>query len=90
MGVVSSLLATSERKGTARDLGRCSRKALAEVVKPEYIAQLGAWPTATQLPIVYSEKYNIGFLGVRGADLMLNAWNSCEIALAAQPPKLNQ
>ncbi len=64
MGLAASISAAPERLGTAAALGACSRASLADDVRAVYISQLGAWPSSQQLPIVYSDIYNIGFLGV--------------------------
>ena len=44
-------------------LGKCSRPDVANAIKPQYTQLVGnSRPDA--LPIVYSDVYNIGFLGV--------------------------
>ena len=45
-------------------LGRCSRPDIAKAIQPHYKQLIGN-SGAQALPIVYSDVYNIGFLGVR-------------------------
>ena len=65
MGLGASVAAVPETAGIANALGPCSRVSIAEEVKTVYSAQLGPWPQPQQLPMVYSDIYNIGFGGVR-------------------------
>ncbi len=54
-------------------LGKCNRPDIAKAVQPHYTQLIGhSRPGA--LPIVYSDVYNIGFLGV---------WHFCILVLPA-------
>ena len=53
-------------------LGKCNRSDVAKTIKPHYTELTGrSMPGA--LPIVYSDVYNIGFLGVRDGKIMAKA-----------------
>lgn len=73
MGIFSS--STADGRGKPVPLGQCCRPALAQTVQAQY-KQLGGWLTASQVPIVYSPVYNIGFLGVSGAASILAFCNA--------------
>ncbi len=47
-------------------LGKCNRPDIAKAIQPQY-TQLKSNSKTGALPIVYSDVYNIGFLGVRPA-----------------------
>ena len=71
MGLGASVAAMPETAGVASALGNCSRTSVADEVRALYNTHLGAWPLPQQLPMVYSDVYNIGFLGVRVIRLVL-------------------
>lgn len=48
---------------SASAFAACARPDIAEALRPRY-ADLGEWPSASQLPVVYSPAYNIGFWGL--------------------------
>lgn len=53
-------------------LGKCNRSDVANTIKPHYTQLIGR-STPGAFPIVYSDVYNIGFLGVRHEKRMSKA-----------------
>ncbi|KAL4424507.1 hypothetical protein ABPG77_006816 [Micractinium sp. CCAP 211/92] len=61
-GMVPAGSTTLEKHGQS-PFAACARPDIAALIRDKY-ADLGGWPSRDKLPVVYNERYNIGFFGL--------------------------